>query len=139
MSVNDKDTATDTTEACQSADGCLSNKGSRLSYLKLAHTKVTSFHWKGQEITIADAPAEVFDAYISQVVEEIVNVDRDQWDIFERWHIINACLEADVLLLMELPEGCLTLLRPEEEEMRSTSPLVYHPEASDVTPEEKEV
>jgi hypothetical protein len=139
MSVNDNDTVIDTTAACQNADGCLSNKGSHLSYLKLAHTKVTSLHWNGQDVTVADAPADVFDAYISQVVEEIVNVDRDQWDIFERWHIINACLEADVLLLMELPEGCLILARPEEEERRSTTPLAYDPEVGDVTPEEKEV
>ena len=130
MSANDNDTVTDTTAACQSADGSLSNKGSRLSYLKLAHTKVTSFYWNGQDIIVADAPAEVFDAYMSHVVEEIVNVDRDQWDIFERWHIINACLEAEVLLLMEPPDGHLTLLRPDEEERRSTAPLVYNPEVA---------
>ena len=76
---------------------------------------------------------------MSHVVEEIVHVDRDQWDIFERWHIINACLEADVLLLMELPDGRLMLARPEEEEMRVTASLAYNPEAGNVTPEEKEV
>jgi hypothetical protein len=138
MSVNDNDTAIDTTAACQSADDSSNNKESRLSYLKLAHTRVTSFHWSGQDVTVADAPADVFDAFIAQVVEEIVNVDRDQWDIFERWHIINACLDAEVLLLKELPEGRLTLTRHDEEEMRSTAPLSYDPEAGDMPTEGKE-
>jgi hypothetical protein len=88
---------------------------------------------------VSDAPPEVFEAFIAEVVEEIVNVDRAQWDIFDRWHIINACLEADVLLLMELPDGRLILARPNEEEMRSTAPLAYDPEVGDVTPEDKEV
>src|SRR5262249_7251438 len=135
MSANDNDTATDTTEACQNAEGSSNSKGSCLSYLKLAHTKVTFFHRGGQDIIVADAPPEMFHAFITHVVEEIVNVDRDQWDIFERWHIINACLEADVLRLMEQSDGRLALLRPNEEEMRSTALIEDNPEAGDVTPE----
>jgi hypothetical protein len=138
MSVTDNDTATDTTEPCQNADSSLNSKGSRLSYLKLAHTRVTSFHLAGQEVTVSDAPPEVFDAFIAQVVEEIVHVDRAAWEIFDRWHIINACLEADVLILMELLDGRLTLALPDEEEMRPTAPLTHHSEADAVAPADKE-
>ena len=56
----------------------------------------------------------MFDAFIAEVVEEIVNVDRTTWDIFDRWNVINACLEADVLLLTELPDGSLLLGIAEE-------------------------
>jgi hypothetical protein len=138
MSVTDNDTATDTTEACQSADSSSNSKGSRLSYLKLAHTRLTSFHWAGQEVTVSDAPPEVFDAFMAEVVEEIVHVDRAAWDIFDRWHIINACLEADVLILTERPDGRLTLALPDEEEMRPTAPLTHDSEADAGAPAEKE-
>ena len=138
MSVTDNDTATDTTEPCQSADSSLNSKGSRLSYLKLAQTRVTSFHWAGQEVTVSDAPPGVFDAFMAEVVEEIVHVDRAAWEIFDRWHIINACLEADVLILTELPDGHLTLACPDEEEMRPTAPLTHESEADAVASTEKE-
>ncbi len=88
---------------------------------------------------MSDAPPEVFDAFIAQVVEEIVNVDRSEWEIFERWHIINACLEADVLILRELPDGRLTLAFPDEEKMRPTASLAHDSEADVVAPTEKEV
>jgi hypothetical protein len=138
MSVTDNDTATDTTEPCQSADSSLNSKGSHLSYLKLAQTRVTSFQWGGQEAKVVDAPPEVFDAFITEAVEEIVNVDRAEWEIFERWHIINACLEADVLILTERPDGSLTLALPDEEEMRPTAPLTQNSEADAGEPTEKE-
>jgi hypothetical protein len=138
MSATDNDTATDTTEPCQSADSSSNSKGSCLSYLKLAQTRVTSFHWAGEEVMVSDAPPEVFDAFIAQVVEEIVHVDRAAWEIFDRWHIINACLEADVLILTELPDGHLTLACPDGEKMRPAAPLTHDSEADAGAPTEKE-
>lgn len=88
-----------------------------MSYLKLAQTKVTSFLWRGQSQIVADAPAEAFDAWIAEVVEQIINVDRAIWNIYDRWNIINACLEAEVLTLSEVPGqgGSLQLAYAEED------------------------
>ena len=116
MSVIDSAEVTSTIEPCQSAGSSLNSKVNTLSYLKLAQTRETSFLWRGQSLLVADAPAEAFDTWIAEVVEEIVNVDRERWDIYDRWNIINACLEAEVVLLAEVEGqgGSLQLSYAEE-------------------------
>ena len=56
-----------------------------------------------QTFVVRDAPPDVFDAFISEVVETIINVDRKKWPIFQKWRIINAAISEDVLEL--LPDG----------------------------------
>lgn len=116
MSVIDSAEVTNITEPCQSAGSSSSSKVNTLSYLKLEQTRTTSFLWRGQSLLVADAPAEAFDPWIAEVVEQIINVDRTMWNIYDRWNIINACLEAEVLTLAEVEGGSLQLAYADEME-----------------------
>jgi hypothetical protein len=133
MSVIDNTGTTNTTEPCQSEESSLKSEEPGLSFLRLAQLKETSFQWEEETHQVADAPVEVFDAFIAEVVEEIVNVDRTIWDIFDRWNIINACLEADVLLLTELPDGSLLLDIPEEVSASPSEIAGEHLDAKDIS------
>jgi hypothetical protein len=81
--------------------------------MKLEDSERMFFDIDGKSQNVETASAEVFDRFISAVVEEIVNVDRSKWPIFQRWRIINACLPEEVLLLEEQPDGSLLLSIPE--------------------------
>lgn len=81
--------------------------------MKLEDSERMFFDLDGKKQNVEIAPPEVFDAFISEVVEDIKNVDRAKWPIFQRWRIINACLPEDVLLLEERPDGSLLLSLPE--------------------------
>jgi hypothetical protein len=67
----------------------------------------------------------VFDAFIAEVVEQIINVDRAVWNIHDRWNILNACLQADVLILTEVPGGRFQLTYQDEEEQLPVAPLTH--------------
>lgn len=86
---------------------------SRLSYMKLEDSNNMYFHIGNQKYNVRTAQPAVFDSFISQSVEEIVNVDRSKWPIFQRWRIINACLPEEVLILEKLADGSLLLHLPE--------------------------
>lgn len=64
---------------------------------------------------IRSAPANVFDAFISEVVGRIKNVDRQKWELHEKWRIINYCLERGALQLTTGDDGQLLGYVPEDE------------------------
>lgn len=70
--------------------------------------------WNGQKHSVKDAPPDVFDAWICQYVEHIVNVDTSAWMTHDRWLIINAVLEADVLII---EDGVLVEKSEQEEKI----------------------
>jgi hypothetical protein len=51
----------------------------------------------------------VFDAWIREYVETIINVNTFLWDIFDRWQIVNAVLEGKFLVLMDQEDGTFFL------------------------------
>lgn len=78
----------------------MNKQESRSSYLKLEETFTTSLQFNEQKFTIEKCPADVFDAFISQVAARgIKNVDRQKWALHEKWRIINFCLVRGVLQL----------------------------------------
>ena len=93
----------------------MSKQESISSYLRLEETLTTSFQLSDQKFTIRSAPANIFDAFISQVVENIKNVDRQKWDLHERWRIINYCLSNGVLHLTSGEAGQLLEYVPDDE------------------------
>lgn len=40
----------------------------------------------------------MFDGWIRQFVDIIKNVDTETWDMFDRWQIVNAVLDAQLLM-----------------------------------------
>jgi hypothetical protein len=93
----------------------LSQKESHLLYMRLADSRIAFFSYAGVSFNVESSTAETFDAFISQAVEEIKNVDRAKWPIFQKWRIINACLEAESLILETSEDGSLSLHLPEVE------------------------
>lgn len=91
-----------------------------MSYLKLNQTRVTSFQHEGQTFKVIDAPAPVFDAYISQIYEDIADLDRHVWDIYAKWDILNDAIGAGDLLLVQDSEGFMLEIAPSEE--KTTGP-----------------
>ena len=82
--------------------------------MKLEDSKRTSFEFRERSFKVIDAPPEVFDAFVMEFTEDVMNVDRAKWPIFLRWRWINQSLKEGVLLLTELPDGSLRLDIPEE-------------------------
>jgi len=86
--------------------------------LNLLETPVTWFHWNEKDINVKEAPPDIFDAWISQYVDEITDVDRAAWDIFQRWEIINACIW-DGIFRLQRSEGKASIVEVESEEKAS--------------------
>jgi hypothetical protein len=82
--------------------------------MKLEDSKRTSFDFQEQTFTVVDAPPAVFDAFVAEFTEDVLNVDRTTWPIFLRWRWINQSLAEGVLNLTALPDGSLRLALPEE-------------------------
>lgn len=129
MSVKDSTDSTKHTEPYQSGESCSKSEEKQLSFLRLEQLGITSFQWENvTPYMVRYAPAEVFDAFIAEVVEQIINVDRAIWPDFDRWNVVNECLAEDVLTLNMLPDGSLELTIPEvedqdQEERITTEPL----------------
>lgn len=70
-------------------------------HLELRNAAQTWFQVDGQEYSVKNAPPAVFDAWIRQFVEEIVNVDTSTWSVFQRWNIINAVLREGLLSIVD--------------------------------------
>jgi hypothetical protein len=75
------------------------------TYLALPDILKTSFNFQGQDLNLKEAPADKFDVFISQFVEEVELVDRRIWPIHLRWRVINACLAEGLLHLSEGDSG----------------------------------
>jgi hypothetical protein len=75
----------------------LNKQESGLSYLKPQELLETSLRYEEQTFIVSECPANIFDTWISEVVGRIKNVDRQKWELFEKWRIINKCLEHGVL------------------------------------------
>ena len=82
--------------------------------MKLEDSKRTVFAFQDKTFKVVDAPAEVFDAFVMEFTEDVLNVDRTKWPIFLRWRWINQSLAEEVLILKELPDGSLRLDVPED-------------------------
>jgi hypothetical protein len=76
-----------------------------LNHLELRKIGQTFFHWNRQKYSVRDAPPQIFDQWIRQFVESIVNVDIEKWDSFQRWNIINAVLNNGLLVIAQLQSG----------------------------------
>lgn len=72
--------------------------------LNLMDAPRTSFRWNGNDENVATAAPDVFDAWISEYVESITDVDRTEWEVFDRWEIINECIKGGVLALEQSEE-----------------------------------
>jgi len=91
-----------------------------LNYMHLANVGQTFFTWNGQKYSVQSAPPDVFDQWIREVVDRIVNVDTATWEIFHRWQIVNAAISGKFLLLSEASDGCFSIeLRRIQEEKSS--------------------
>ncbi len=64
-----------------------------------------------------ECPAKVFDAFIHQVVRNVVNVDSQKWEPYEKWRVINRYLEKGLLHLTSGPDGQLLGVADMEEEV----------------------
>lgn len=114
MLVIDSDTRISITSDCQKGESYLTRKRERAGVLlNLSETPRTWFHWNGKDENIREAPPEVFDAWISQYAL-ISNVDRDVWEIFHRWDIINLCIRSSVLRLQK-SEGKASIVEADSE------------------------
>lgn len=74
-----------------------------------------------QKYTVKDAPPKVFDAWVSQFVETISNVDREEWELFQRWQVVNAALDGKFLVLIRESGTFFLRLRAEEKSSEQTS------------------
>ena len=106
------------------------------NHLELRKTGQTFFRWNGQKHSVKDAPPDIFDQWIRQFVDKIVNVDTDKWNVFQRWNIINAVLNNGLLVIVHLQSGD-KLERPPVEE--KSSDLEFQSEIPDVKASEMEV
>ena len=84
-------------------------QGTKLvDHIPLAALKTISLNFQGQVHTIRDCPVELFDAFVAQYTD-IENVNREEWELFMRWRVINhliddGALEVQEGILVELPE-----------------------------------
>ena len=111
-------------------------------YLELRKTAVTFFTWQSEKHNVRQALPNVFDAWILQFFEEIINVDRTVWDKYQRWHIINDCLRAGIVELIDMQDGTFnlrSLLESEDlssaAEIKSSAIEQTEPKSSGVVPE----
>lgn len=86
------------------------------NYLALKNTAITFFRWQDERYSVRLSQASVFDAWVRQYVEEIVNVDTAEWDIYDRWDIVNELLKGGFLVLEEEERGTF-ILRSKQEMM----------------------
>lgn len=49
------------------------------------------FQWEGQKYVVKDAPHQIFDQWVRQFFERIVNVE--EWDVIEKWSVIRVLLK----------------------------------------------
>lgn len=79
----------------------MSKQGLSKPRFDLKTVAAASFEWEGKWYTIRQAPAPVFDVWVRQFVEQIEDVNTEQWDIFDRWGIVKALLNEKFLVLTQ--------------------------------------
>jgi hypothetical protein len=84
-------------------------------YLELKKAATTFLTWQGESFSVRQAPARIFDLWVRQFVEQIVNVDAQLWDIYDRWNIINELLKGGFLVLVEGKGGSSAQLKSKQE------------------------
>jgi hypothetical protein len=97
-------------------------------HLALLDTMRTYFLWNKHEWNVKDAAPDVFDHWIRQFVDEIVNVDTATWEIFHRWNIINAVIDGQFLIVRKRGDGTLLV-----EAKASASEPIPEAKASELT------
>lgn len=70
-------------------------------FLSLKQAATTFLTWQGEQFSVRQAPAKVFDLWVRQFVEQIEDVNIEEWDIYDRWNIINELLKGGFLVLVE--------------------------------------
>lgn len=89
------------------------------TYLTLPDTLKTSFPCSnGSHLSVKNAPARDFHAFIADIVEEFEQVDTQIWPIHLRWRVINACLAEGLLTLAEVPDGYVLEVPAESEDVK---------------------
>jgi hypothetical protein len=84
-------------------------------YLELKKAATTFLTWQNEQFSVRQAPARIFDLWVRQFVEEIVDVNTEEWDIYDRWNIINELLKGGFLVLVEANGGTSAHLRSKQE------------------------
>lgn len=109
--------------------------------MKLLETPKTFYKFRGQEFTVAYAPALAFDAWARQFYDDIQNVNRLAWTIHNRWQLVNDLLGKGVLsLIRNEGDGSARLVYKDTLEVGGTSPYTpkvggtYSSDASRVPP-----
>lgn len=97
------------------------NKQVSRPYLELKKTVATSFVWQNEKHNLRNAPPLVFDEWIRQYVEIIKNVDTQEWDIFDRWQIVNAVLAEGIIEVVDADNGTFSLREVREAEEKTSS------------------
>lgn len=81
---------------------------------------MTFFVWQNAKHNVRQAPPEIFDQWIRQYVEEIIDVNTQIWDKFDRWGIINEILKGGFLILFDEQNGTFSLRSKQEMEEESS-------------------
>jgi hypothetical protein len=89
----------------------LSKQGLSQPYMALKQAIRTFFYWEEKQYNVRQAQPIVFDGWVRQYVEEIVDVDTEEWDVYDRWQIVNALLSEKFLLMIEGEDGSSVLQR----------------------------
>ena len=106
----------------------------RENYLELAKVDQTFLIYEKQKYSVEAVPPDVFDKWIRQFVETIINVDTFLWDIFDKWQIINAVLEGQFLTMKDQGDGTFLLQsKHESEEKASEAPEQSEEKASELS------
>lgn len=105
--------------------------------LNLLDAPRTWFLYNKNEYSVSEAPPDVFDAWIRQHVEEITGVNTTVWEIYDRWFIIDACIEEDVLFLQDMGDGNQSIEEKASDDS-SDSEVKEEEKASDLTSELEE-
>jgi hypothetical protein len=98
----------------------------------------TLFTWQGQSYNVRQAPAPVFDGWVRQYVEEIQDVDTGEWDIYDRWNIVNALLQGKFLFLVAGESGS-SVLRSKREMNEAEAKSSAVPVVAEVPQEKTEL
>lgn len=127
------DIHTGVTSDCQKGSDSLNRKSDRtgVQKLNLMAAPRTWFHWNGSDYNVSAVPANIFDAWIRDYVEEIEDVDTAVWEIFQRWEIINVVIKGRLLMLQQREDGSQML-----EAFSSTMDSDSEEKASDLNDDE---
>lgn len=73
----------------------------------------TFYQWQGNELDVKHVLPAQFDEWASSFVDVITNVNREEWDVFDRWKYINTLLGENILAMHEQENGTILLMETE--------------------------